>query len=53
MAQLAGVVEYTDCISADGVRRPSKSVLDRILNNLILRIAIALWFTVAQSDSTW
>ncbi len=34
IAQLAGAVEYTNCISTDG-KTPPTSVLDMTLNNLI------------------
>ena len=37
-AQSAGAVEYTDCISAEGVRsHPPTSVLDMTQNNLMLK----------------
>ena len=36
-AQLAGTVEYTDCISAEGKTSPP-SVLDMTLNNLMMRL---------------
>ena len=36
-AQLAGAVEYTDCITAEGYGRPPTSVLDMTLNNLMVR----------------
>ena len=37
MAQLAGAVEYTDYISAEGYNSPT-NVLDMKLNNLIVRL---------------
>ena len=36
LAQSAGVVEYTDCISSEGY--PPTSVLDVKLNNLMVRL---------------
>ena len=36
IAQSAGVVEYTDCFSAEG-KPPPTSVLDMTLNNLMVR----------------
>ena len=39
IAQSAGAVEYTDCISAEGKTPcPLMSVLDMILNNLMARL---------------
>ena len=38
IAQSAGVVEYTNCTSAEGVTLPTTSVLDVTLNNLMVRI---------------
>ena len=35
--ELAGAVEYIDCISAEGVRLPQMSVLDMTLNYLMVR----------------
>ena len=35
-AHSARAVEYTDCISADGVRNPQMSVQDMTLNNLMV-----------------
>ena len=66
VAEWAGVVEYTDCISAEGKILPTYA-LDITLNNLMVRIrycwiwgnaeypfiAIAPRSTQAQSDSTW
>ena len=37
IAQLAGAVEYIDCISVEGEDTPQKRVLDMILNNLMVR----------------
>ena len=37
MAQSAGAVEYTDCISAKGKTLPM-SVLDMTLNNVMVRL---------------
>ena len=37
LAQLAGAVEYTDCISAKGLPPFPTSLLDMTLNNLMVR----------------
>ena len=37
VAKLAGSVEYTDCISAEGLDHPPMSVLDMTLNSLMAR----------------
>ena len=37
IAQLAGTVEYTGCISAEGLDAPTPSVLDMTLKNVMVR----------------
>ena len=37
-AQLAGAVEYTDCISAEEYPIPRMSILDMTLNHLMVRL---------------
>ena len=38
LALSAGAVEYSDCITAEGVRLPPMSVLDMTLNSLMVRL---------------
>ena len=38
IAKLAGAVQYTDCIFAAGVRPTSTSVLNMVLNNMMVRL---------------
>ena len=41
--QSAGVVEYIDCLSANGKTLPTMSVLDMTLDIMLVRFQLGLW----------
>ena len=67
LAQLAGAVEYTDSISAEGLDSPNEwpgydtktsssgipVMLAHLWNVESLFIAITPWCIIARSDNTW